>query len=197
MRRILVDFARRRPRIDKDMEAVRMSLDEALTISTERDPDLLALDDALKSLATIDERKSRIVELRFFGGLSVDETAEVMQLSTITIIREWTRRRDGNPCLHVTRTSVGRNGGPPHRHLESRRRVVGTRDRAKTVYGRNATSHHQPNPLAAAGRRIDYRHKSSTRTGSHSQQSARERSRAALPNRLRFPCGPSSIVAPD
>ena len=93
MRRILVDFARRRPRIDKDMEAVRMSLDEALTISTERDPDLLALDDALKSLAGIDERKSRIVELRFFGGLSVEETAEVMQMSTITVIREWNKAK--------------------------------------------------------------------------------------------------------
>jgi RNA polymerase sigma factor (TIGR02999 family) len=93
MRRILVDFARRRPRVDKDMEAVRMSLDEALTISSEREPDLLALDEALKSLATIDERKSRIVELRFFGGLSVEETAEVMQESTITIIREWNKAK--------------------------------------------------------------------------------------------------------
>src|SRR4030095_10339090 len=78
MRRILVDFARRRPRVDREQEAVQLSLDEAMTVSTERDPDLLALDEALKSLATMDERKSRIVELRFFGGLSVDETAEVM-----------------------------------------------------------------------------------------------------------------------
>ena len=93
MRRILVDFARRRPRVDKDMEAIRMSLDDALTISTERDPDLLALDEALKSLAEIDERKSRIVELRFFGGLSVDETAEVMKMSSITVIREWNKAK--------------------------------------------------------------------------------------------------------
>src|SRR5690349_7337550 len=77
MRRILVDFARRRPRVDNDNEAIRMSLDAALTISSEREPDLLALDEALKTLATIDERKSRIVELRFFGGLSIEETAEV------------------------------------------------------------------------------------------------------------------------
>jgi len=93
MRRILVDFARRRPRAEKDQEAVQLSLDEALTVTTERDPDLLALDEALKSLATIDERKSRIVELRFFGGLSVDETAEVMKLSTITVIREWNKAK--------------------------------------------------------------------------------------------------------
>ena len=93
MRRILVDFARRRPRVNKDMEAIRMSLDDALTISSERDPDLLVLDEALKSLAEIDERKSRIVELRFFGGLSVDETAEVMKMSSITVIREWNKAK--------------------------------------------------------------------------------------------------------
>jgi RNA polymerase sigma factor (TIGR02999 family) len=93
MRRILVDFARRRPRVDHDREAVRMSLDEAMTISAERDPDLLSLDEALESLAKIDERKSRIVELRFFGGLSVDETAEVMRLSSITVIREWNKAK--------------------------------------------------------------------------------------------------------
>ena len=102
MRRILVDFARRRPRVEKDVEAVRMSLDEALTISTERDPDLLALDEALKSLATLDERKSRIVELRFFGGLSVEETAEVMQMSSITVIREWNKPKRGSIANSAT-----------------------------------------------------------------------------------------------
>jgi RNA polymerase sigma factor (TIGR02999 family) len=93
MRRILVDFARRRPRVDRDLEAVRMSLDEAMTISAERDPDLLSLDEALESLAKFDDRKSRIVELRFFGGLSVEETAEVLRLSTITVIREWNKAK--------------------------------------------------------------------------------------------------------
>jgi RNA polymerase sigma factor (TIGR02999 family) len=93
MRRILVDFARSRPRVDKNVEAIRMSLDAAMTVSSERDPDLLALDEALKSLAEVDERKSRIVELRFFGGLSVDETAEVMHLSSITVIREWNKAK--------------------------------------------------------------------------------------------------------
>jgi RNA polymerase sigma factor (sigma-70 family) len=70
-----------------------MSLDAAMTISAERDPDLLALDEALKSLAEIDERKSRIVELRYFGGLSVEETAEVMKLSSVTVIREWNKAK--------------------------------------------------------------------------------------------------------
>ena len=93
MRRILVDFARRRPHVERSLEAIRLPLDEAMTVSSERDPDLLALDEALKSLATIDERKSRIVELRFFGGLSVEETAEVMRLSSITVIREWNKAK--------------------------------------------------------------------------------------------------------
>ncbi|HZN06781.1 MAG TPA: ECF-type sigma factor [Pyrinomonadaceae bacterium] len=93
MRRILVDFARRRPRVDHEKEAVRMSLDDAMTISTEKDPDLLLLDEALEGLAKIDERKSRIVELRFFGGLSIEETAEVMRLSSITVIREWNKAK--------------------------------------------------------------------------------------------------------
>ena len=93
MRRILVDFARRRPKVDKDAEALNISLDEALNVSTEKDADLLALDDALTSLAELDERKSRIVELRFFGGLSVDETAEVMKIAPITVTREWNKAK--------------------------------------------------------------------------------------------------------
>ena len=93
MRRILVDFARQRPKVEKDVEARNISLDEAMTVTTERDGDLLALDEALKSLSTIDERKSQIVELRFFGGLSVDETAEVMKIAPITVIREWNKAK--------------------------------------------------------------------------------------------------------
>jgi DNA-directed RNA polymerase specialized sigma subunit len=68
-------------------------LGEALTISSQADPDLLALDEALDTLATVDERKSKIVELRFFGGLSVDETAAVMKLAPITVIREWNKAK--------------------------------------------------------------------------------------------------------
>ena len=93
MRRILVDFARQRPRADKNAEVQQLSLDNAMSIPMGDDPDLLSLDDALKSLAEMDERKSRIVELRFFGGLSVDETAEVMKIAPITVMREWNKAK--------------------------------------------------------------------------------------------------------
>ena len=93
MRRILVDFARKRPKVDKDVEALNISLDEAMTVTADKDTDLLALDEALKSLAGIDERKSQIVELRFFGGLSVEETAEVMKVAPVTVMREWNKAK--------------------------------------------------------------------------------------------------------
>jgi len=93
MRRILVDFARQRPHIEKGAEARQISLEHALPLSGEKDSDLLALDEALEGLTRIDERKSRIVELRFFGGLSVDETAEVMRLAPVTVIREWNKAK--------------------------------------------------------------------------------------------------------
>jgi DNA-directed RNA polymerase specialized sigma subunit len=64
-----------------------------MTLTTEKDADLLALDEALRGLATIDERKSQIVEMRFFGGLSVDETAEVLKLAPITVTREWNKAK--------------------------------------------------------------------------------------------------------
>jgi RNA polymerase sigma factor (TIGR02999 family) len=89
MRRILVDHARSRQYLKRGGQAVKAPLDEATVVSTERTTDLVALDDALNSLATIDPRKSRIVELRFFGGLSVDETAEVLKVSPRTVAREW------------------------------------------------------------------------------------------------------------
>lgn len=92
MRRILVDFARQRPRL-AGKTAPNVSLDEALAISSDHSNDLVALDDALTSLAEIDERKSRIVEMRFFGGLSNEEVAEVLQISTITVIREWNKAK--------------------------------------------------------------------------------------------------------
>lgn len=92
MRRILVDFARRRPHL-KNMEIRHVAIDEAFIISTQRDADLVALDEALTALAEIDERKARIVELRFFGGLSFEEVAEVMHLSKITIVREWNKAK--------------------------------------------------------------------------------------------------------
>ena len=92
MRRILVDFARRRPRAEGG-EARHVSLEDALVIAEERQPDLVALDEALVALAELDERKARVVELRFFGSLSVEETAEVLKLSPITVIREWNKAK--------------------------------------------------------------------------------------------------------
>jgi RNA polymerase sigma factor (TIGR02999 family) len=89
MRRILVDIARSRGFVKRGGDACRVSLSEAADVSAERGEDFIALDEALQSLATIDARKSRIVELRFFGGLSVDETAEVLSISPRTVMREW------------------------------------------------------------------------------------------------------------
>ena len=93
MRRILVDFARQRPHIEKGAEARHISLENALPLTGGKDSDLLALDEALEGLAKIDERKGRIVELRFFGGLSVEETAEVMKLAPVTVTREWNKAK--------------------------------------------------------------------------------------------------------
>jgi RNA polymerase sigma factor (TIGR02999 family) len=89
MRRILVDFARERCSQKRGGEIARLSLDEELVVSKEPQADLVALDDALKALAAIDERKSRVVELRFFGGLDVRETAEVLRVSAETVMRDW------------------------------------------------------------------------------------------------------------
>jgi RNA polymerase sigma factor (TIGR02999 family) len=93
MRRILVDFARSRPYLKGAGQLQQVSLDEALAVSEEPSADLVALDDALTALAELDPRKSRVVELRFFGGLSVEETAEVLQVSPITVMREWNKAK--------------------------------------------------------------------------------------------------------
>jgi RNA polymerase sigma-70 factor (ECF subfamily) len=89
MRHILIDVARSRRFGKRGGDAFRVSLSEAADVSPERGEDFIALDEALHSLATIDSRKSRIIELRFFGGLSVDETAEVLKVSPRTVMREW------------------------------------------------------------------------------------------------------------
>jgi RNA polymerase sigma factor (sigma-70 family) len=68
----------------------KLSLDEAVSFAQEREVDLVALDDALKSLAQLDEAQSKIVELRFFGGLTIEETAEALSISPATVKREWT-----------------------------------------------------------------------------------------------------------
>jgi RNA polymerase sigma factor (TIGR02999 family) len=89
MRRILVDYARSRYSAKRGGAAEQVSLAEAEGLTVERAPDLVALDDALNALAKIDERKSRVVEMRFFGGLSVEETAEVLKVSPDTVMRDW------------------------------------------------------------------------------------------------------------
>lgn len=89
MRRILVDHARSRGYQKRGGGALKVSFDEAAIGAEERAAELIALDDALKDLAAMDPRKSQIVELRYFGGLSVDETAEVIGVSAVTIMREW------------------------------------------------------------------------------------------------------------
>jgi len=89
MRRILVDFARSRGSLKRGGAAPHVSLDETASVCSEPDMNLLALDGALKALGTFDERKSKVVELRFFGGLSIEETAEVLGVSVETVVREW------------------------------------------------------------------------------------------------------------
>ena len=90
MRRILVDHARSRHVAKRGGGARHVPLDEAIVVSAQRAADVLALDEALRALAAIDQRKSRIVEMRFFGGLSIEETAEVLAVSPGTVMRDWT-----------------------------------------------------------------------------------------------------------
>ena len=105
MRRILVDFARSRDYAKRGGGIHKISIDEAAVIPSERRTDLMALDDALNVLAQLDERQSRVVELRFFGGLSLEEIAEVLQVSVGTVRRDWSLAR---AWLHreLSRTST-------------------------------------------------------------------------------------------
>lgn len=89
MRRILVDWARSRESQKRGGTPQQVTLDEALIVSGGRGEDLVALDEALRALAKVDPRKSETVELRFFGGLSVEETAEVLKVSPDTVLRDW------------------------------------------------------------------------------------------------------------
>jgi RNA polymerase sigma-70 factor (ECF subfamily) len=88
MRRILVDFARSRHNLKHGGDAVQVPLDEAI-VSAEPSADLVALDEALKTLAMLDPRQAQVVELRYFGGLSIEETAEVLDVSAGTVRRDW------------------------------------------------------------------------------------------------------------
>lgn len=92
MRRILVEFARRRHRHKRGGEAQRVTLDDALPVSA-TGTDFVALDDALTALSAMDLRLSQVVELRFFGGLTVGETAEVLKVSPETVMRDWKTAR--------------------------------------------------------------------------------------------------------
>ena len=89
MRRILVDFARQRRSQKRGGDVVQLSLDEASDVGQEKAMDLVALNDALSTLASFDPRMSQVVELRFFGGLTVEETAHVLDVSPETVMRDW------------------------------------------------------------------------------------------------------------
>ena len=89
MRRILVDHARSKGSEKRGGAAMKITLDDAVILPHEPGPDLVALDDALEALAKLDERKSRVIEMKFFGGLSVEETAEALKLSPQSVMRDW------------------------------------------------------------------------------------------------------------
>src|SRR5262245_1264404 len=89
MRHILIDHARRRRYVKHGGELKQVPITEAVGMSLQRATELLALNEALDELATLDERKSRVVELRYFGGLSLEETAEVLKVSLMTVRRDW------------------------------------------------------------------------------------------------------------
>ena len=89
MRRILVDSARRRHYLKRGGGSLEVTLDEELAISGRKSKDVIAIDDALKALETVDARKARVVEMRFFAGLSVEETAQALHVSEETVLRDW------------------------------------------------------------------------------------------------------------
>jgi len=93
MRRILVDDARKRNAAKRGGSLIQVPLDEATSLADEQSANVAALDDALKILETIDARQGQIVELRFFGGLSIEETAELLKVSPGTVMRDWTFAR--------------------------------------------------------------------------------------------------------
>lgn len=110
MRRILVDWARTRQALKRGGEDRPLQLEEALVVGAEPHADIVALDDALTALAALDPRKGQVVEMRFFGGLSVEETAEVLKTSPETVMRDWKfakswlRRELSREAAHGIRT---------------------------------------------------------------------------------------------
>jgi RNA polymerase sigma-70 factor (ECF subfamily) len=107
MRRILVEHARRR-NLKRGRGVQHVSLEETAIVAGERDKDLMALDDAMVALARLDPRKVQVVELRFFGGLSVEETAEVLKVSPVTVMRDWTTAK-----AWLYRELIGETGDGP------------------------------------------------------------------------------------
>ncbi len=89
MRRVLVDHARGRGRVKRGGAMTKISLDDSLAVPVGQDADIIALDDALSSLAAVDARKAKTVELRFFGGYSVEETAKILNVSVSTVMNDW------------------------------------------------------------------------------------------------------------
>jgi RNA polymerase sigma factor (TIGR02999 family) len=93
MRRIMVDHARQRQALKRGGGAIRVTLDEAAAVTQTRAAELLALDEALEKLATFDHRKAQVVEMRYFGGLTMEEIAEVLKIHVNTVTRDWTAAR--------------------------------------------------------------------------------------------------------
>jgi RNA polymerase sigma-70 factor, ECF subfamily len=93
MRRILVDHARRRNAAKRGNQNLTLLVDDSANVPAQRELDLVLLDDALSTLATLDQRQSRIVELRFFGGLSIEDTSRILELSPATVKRQWATAR--------------------------------------------------------------------------------------------------------
>jgi RNA polymerase sigma factor (TIGR02999 family) len=93
MRRILVDFARGRTRQKRGGEARKVALDESAVVSPEPGEDLVALDDALQVLAAIEPRQARVIELRFFGGMTGEEIADLLEISSDTVLRDWKKAK--------------------------------------------------------------------------------------------------------
>lgn len=98
MRRILVDSARQRQALKRGADVRPLELEDALVASQESGPDLVALDNALHALAAIDPRRAKVVELRFFGGMSVQETAEALDVSPETVMRDWKQAKSWLRC---------------------------------------------------------------------------------------------------
>jgi len=106
MRQILVDYARRHVAAKRGGGACKLSLEEATVLSRQKDVDVLSLDDALNALAIIDPRQSRVVELRYFAGLSLEEISEALEIAPATVQRDWTTAR---AWLH---REISRNSRP-------------------------------------------------------------------------------------